>query len=116
MDIIRTDRKKKRTPYYIGGAVLALVLITAALSQLKPAAPGVDRAAVYTDTVRRGTFMRQVRGPGTLVPEQILIISARTNGRVEELLVQPGTTVSRRADHAAEQPGRAAAAAGIGGC
>ena len=93
MDIVRTDRKKKRTPYYVGGGVLALVLITAALSQLKPAAPGVESAAVYTDTVRQGTFMRQVRGPGTLVPEQIVIISARTNGRIEEILVQPGTTV-----------------------
>jgi multidrug resistance efflux pump len=93
MDIIRTDRKKKRAPYYIGGGVLALALITAALSQLEPAAPGVERAAIYTDTVRRGTFMRQVRGPGTLVPERIVIISARTNGRIEELFVQPGVAV-----------------------
>lgn len=93
MDIIRTDRKKKRTPYYIGAGLLAVALITAALSQLKPAAPGVEAAAVYTDTVRQGTFMRQVRGPGTLVPEQIVIISARTNGRIEELLVQPGVAV-----------------------
>jgi len=93
MDIIRTDRKKKRTVYYVAAGVVALALITLLLGQLKPAAPGVESAAVYTDTVRRGTFTRQVRGPGTLVPERIVIISARTNGRVEELLVQPGVAI-----------------------
>jgi HlyD family secretion protein len=93
MDRVRTDKRKKRTPYYIGAGVVAVALITAALSQLKPAAPGVESASVYSDTVRQGTFMRQVRGPGTLVPEQIVIISARTNGRVEELFAQAGVPV-----------------------
>lgn len=93
MDKVRTDKKKKRTPYYIGAGVVAVALITAALSQLKPAAPGVESASIYSDTVRQGTFMRQVRGPGTLVPEQIVIISARTNGRVEEIFAQAGVKV-----------------------
>ena len=93
MDKVRTDKKKKRGPWYIGGGILAAAVITAGLSQLKPAAPSVDEATVYTDTVRRGSFLRQVRGPGTLVPEQILIVSARTNGRVEEIYVQPSVQV-----------------------
>jgi multidrug resistance efflux pump len=93
MDKVRTDKKKKRTPYYIGAGLAAVALITAALSQLKPAAPGVESASIYSDTVRQGTFMRQVRGPGTLVPEQIVIISARTNGRIDELFVQAGVPV-----------------------
>jgi len=93
MDIIRTDRRKQRTPYYIGGGIVGIALVTAALSRLEPAAPTVEGASVYSDTVRRGTFTRQVRGPGTLVPEQIVIISARTNGRIDEILAQPGITV-----------------------
>lgn len=93
MDKVRTDKKKKRTPYYVGAGLVAVALITAALSQLKPAAPGVESASIYSDTVRQGTFMRQVRGPGTLVPEQIVIISARTNGRIDELFVQAGVPV-----------------------
>ena len=59
-------------------------LVTYALSRLKPAAPSVDRATVYTDTVKRGPMLRDVRGLGTLVPETILVIPAATDGRVEK--------------------------------
>jgi HlyD family secretion protein len=74
------------------GAVVVLGL-TAALWRLEPAAPSVDRSTVWTDSVRRGEFVRQVRGPGTLVPEQARWIVAVTSGRIERLHVQPGESV-----------------------
>jgi multidrug efflux pump subunit AcrA (membrane-fusion protein) len=77
------------------GAAIAAVLLaaTVAVARLDPAAPSVDRASIWTDTVRRGTMLREVRGPGTLVPEQIRWISAVTAGRVERILAQAGTEV-----------------------
>lgn len=72
---------------------MAIVLITIGLSRLKPAAPTVERATVYIDTVKRGPMLRQVRGLGTLVPEDIRWIPAVTNGRVERIVVFPGAQV-----------------------
>jgi len=63
------------------------------LSRLKPAAPSVERATVWLDTVKRGPMLRQVRGLGTLVPEDILWIPATTDGRVEQQLALPGIVV-----------------------
>ena len=94
MDIPRPQKDKKKKAYLYGGlGVAAVVLITVAVGSLEPAAPSVSRATVFTDSVRRGTMLIQVRGPGTLVPEQIRWISALTAGRVERKLVQPGTMV-----------------------
>jgi HlyD family secretion protein len=93
MDKPRTSNRKKRQPLYIGGGVALAALITLGLSQLKPAPPSVEGAAIYTDTVRRGELVRQVRGPGTLTPEHIRIIPAVTAGRVDEILARPGTVV-----------------------
>lgn len=73
-------------------AVVPLIFL--GVSQLKPAAPTVDRTAIWIDTVRRGTMLRQVRGLGTLVPEEIWWISATVDARVQRILVQPGTEVS----------------------
>lgn len=73
--------------------MLLAAAITLGLSQLEPAAPSVDRAGVWTDSVRRGPFVREVRGVGTLVPENIRIIPARTPGRVEQIFARPGTVV-----------------------
>jgi len=96
MDIIREEnkgkKKKKRILQGIGVVVL-LILITGGLRTLKPAAPSVDTATVWMDTVEHGTMVRQVRGPGTLVPEQRRWITAVTAGRVEEILSLPGTQV-----------------------
>lgn len=93
MDIPR-EPKKKRKKYVYGGVALAtVVFVTVALGNLKPAAPSVDRATVYMDSVRRGTMVRQVRGPGTLVPEQIRWVPAITAGRVERKFVDPGAEV-----------------------
>jgi HlyD family secretion protein len=96
MDIARPDlaRARRRRRILAGsGIAVALVVVTAALSQLEPAAPSVDRAAVWIDTVERGEMLRQVRGPGTLVPEEEQWISASHPGRVERILVRPGTEV-----------------------
>ncbi len=97
MDIKRTDIKarKQRQRIALGvGAVLVIALGSWGVASLEPAAPRVEKASVWTDTVKRGEFLRQVRGPGTLVPVQIRWISAETNARVERILVKPGATVS----------------------
>jgi HlyD family secretion protein len=94
MDIPRVSKRSNRK-YIVGGAGLLVVLVTTiAVARIEPAAPSVDRASIWTDTVKRGTMVRQVRGPGTLVPEQIRYISAVTAGRVERVLIQPGATVT----------------------
>lgn len=93
MDIPREPRKKRGRYVVISIGIGAVALTTLALSRLKPAAPSVDRAAVWVDTVRMGEMVRQVRGPGTLVPEEIRWISAIAAGRVESKLVLPGTQV-----------------------
>lgn len=96
MDIPRPnaakDRRKKRIIYGVVTAVV-LVGITVALSRLKPAAPTVERNLVWIDTVKRGPMVRQVRGLGTLVPEEIRWIAARTQGRVDKIILRPGAQV-----------------------
>ena len=94
MDIPREKTRSNKRYVYGGLAVLALVLATVALSRLDPSAPVVDRATIWMDTVERGTMLREVRGPGTLVPEQIRLIPAVTAGRVERRHLQPGTEVT----------------------
>lgn len=93
MDKPRTDKPKKRGPLYIAAALLGAVIITVGLSRLKPAPPSVEAATILVDTVRRGPLVKAVRGPGTLIPEDIRIIPAVTPGRIEEILVRPGTEV-----------------------
>jgi multidrug resistance efflux pump len=85
--------KKKKALLYGGLGLVGLVVVTVALGKLEPAAPSVDGGTVFIDSVRRGTMLVQVRGPGTLVPEQIRYVSALTAGRVERKLVQPGARV-----------------------
>jgi multidrug resistance efflux pump len=93
LDIPREPPSKKKR-YVIGGAIVVVILaVTAALGRLEPAAPTVDRATLWIDTVRRGEMVRQVRGPGTLVPEQIFWISAVTGGRVERVYLRPPAKV-----------------------
>lgn len=94
MDIPRPQANRKKKAYIYGGLGLAaVVVITIAVGSLDPADPTVSRATVFTDSVERGTMLVQVRGPGTLVPEQIRWISALTAGRIERKLVEPGTVV-----------------------
>ncbi|MCP5109786.1 MAG: HlyD family efflux transporter periplasmic adaptor subunit [bacterium] len=74
--------------------VLAVGATTVALSRLKPAAPTVEASTVWRDTVKRGEMLRNVRGLGTLVPEEILFIPAINEGRVERIVVRPGAKVT----------------------
>lgn len=97
MDIARPDQskaKRKKRLIYGALAVLALIALTVLLARLKPAAPTLDRNLVYIDTVKRGQMLRQVRGLGTLVPEEIRWIAARTPGRVDKIILRPGATVT----------------------
>ena len=72
---------------------MALVLVAVAVTRLKPAAPTVERSLVWIDTVKRGEMLREVRGVGTLVPEQISWIAARSAGRIDRIVLRPGATV-----------------------
>jgi multidrug efflux pump subunit AcrA (membrane-fusion protein) len=95
VDIPRAPAERGRKRLLYGGlAVLGLVLATLGLKSLKPAAPSVDRAAVWIDSVQRGPLLIEVRGPGTLVPERVRWISAITAGRVEKRLAEPGQEVN----------------------
>lgn len=87
-------KKKIRRAAYTTAAAVVIILITIGVSQLKPAAPSVERSTVWIETVQRGSFTRQVRGAGTLVPEDIRWISATTSGRVQRILLRPGAQVS----------------------
>jgi HlyD family secretion protein len=86
-------QKKIRRIIYGAGGVLLVLLVSYGVSRLKPAAPGVDKATVWVDTVKRGSMVRQVRGSGTLIPEDIRWIPASTQGRVERILLRPGAEV-----------------------
>jgi HlyD family secretion protein len=96
MDIARPSNAKKkriRQAIYTVVGLTAIVLVSVGLSRLKPAAPTVERAVVWPDTVKRGPMVRQVRGLGTLTPEDIRWIPATTQGRVEKIILRPGTQV-----------------------
>ncbi len=97
VDIARPSqaRKKKiRRILYVSIAVIVVAGISLGVSKLKPAAPTVDRAVVWIDSVKRGSMLRQVRGSGTLVPEDIRWIPARSQGRVERIVLRPGAVVT----------------------
>lgn len=100
MDIPRkqtaTRNRRRRKVVYAVAGLAALVLATVAVTRYKPtaAAPSVERSSVTIDTVKRGPMLRRVSGAGTLVPEDIRVIAASTQGQVERVLVQAGTQVS----------------------
>lgn len=90
--VVRNKKIRQAIYVIIGLAIVGGVSVT--LARLKPAAPTVTASTVWIDTVKRGEMVRQVRGLGTLVPEEIVWIPATTSGRVERRLVQPGTMVT----------------------
>ncbi|HVR41807.1 MAG TPA: HlyD family efflux transporter periplasmic adaptor subunit [Thermoanaerobaculia bacterium] len=97
MDIVRegvVEKKRRQRILMWGGGVVLVALVTLGISQLKPAAPTVERATIWPDEVKRGPMLRQVRGTGSLVPEEIRWISAATDGRIESILVHPGAAVT----------------------
>jgi HlyD family secretion protein len=97
VDIPRTSavrQKRIRRAAYAGVGLVAIALVTVGVSRLQPAAPSVERSTVWVDTVKRGSMLRQVRGAGTLIPEDIRWIPAATEGRVEQIVVRPGAVVT----------------------
>jgi HlyD family secretion protein len=97
MDVPRKSNKKKRQVKRILYALLAIVAVagvTVGVSRLKPAAPSAEDGTLWKDTVKRGPMLRQVRGLGTLIPEEIRWIPAISQGRVEKKLVQVGAEVN----------------------
>src|SRR5438034_1499432 len=96
MDIPRKGAARSRLiKRIVVGLIIAITVpaITIALRRLQPAAQSVERSTVWPDTVKRGEMIVQVRGLGTLVPEDILTIPATTDGRVEKRVLLPGTPV-----------------------
>lgn len=94
MDIKREPPKKTKRYIGIAVGVLGVIAVSAFISRLQPAAPPVERGTLWFDTVKRGTMSRDVNAPGTLEPEYVRNITALITGRVEELPVKPGATVT----------------------
>ena len=96
MDIPRKVSKIRRIirrSLYALTGLLVVALVSMGLSRLEPAAPSVDRRILWIDTVKRGSMLRQVRGVGTLVSEDVLVVPATVGGRVTRILVEPGAIV-----------------------
>src|ERR1043166_5538803 len=89
-NVVRKRRRKKLL--YTAAALGLLTATTVGISQLKPALPLVEN--VYSDAVKRGELPLQVRGSGTLLPEEIVWIATLNAARVEKILVMPGATVT----------------------
>jgi HlyD family secretion protein len=96
MDIPRPEIARRKRRQRLISSILALVVLTGitfAFARLKPAAPSVDAGSILMDVVKRGELLRQVRGNGTLVPEDIRWITTINAGRIDAVLVLPGTPV-----------------------
>jgi len=96
MDIPRKNSKRKRIirrVLYVTSGLLVVGIVSMGLSRLEPAAPSVDRRTLWIDTAKRGPMLRQVRGVGNLVSEDVLVVPATVGGRVIQILVEPGTVV-----------------------
>jgi HlyD family secretion protein len=96
MDIARPSNARARTMRRIAYGTSAIVLlggVTLGLSRLRPAPPAIERAAVWIDAVQWGDMRREVRGLGVLVPEEARWIPARTEARVDRIVVRPGAVV-----------------------
>jgi multidrug efflux pump subunit AcrA (membrane-fusion protein) len=94
VDIKREPQSKKKQYILWGTGIVAIGAVSLMISGLKPAAPSVEFATLWADSVKRGELVREVRAGGTLVPEHIRIIAAVTAGRIESLPVRPGVTVT----------------------
>ena len=98
MDIARPEfklQKRRRQIVMFGVGVVLVVAASIGVMRLKPAAPSVERGTVWTDVVKRGSMLRQVRGPGSLIPAQEAVrqIPAETEATVVRIRVLPGTQV-----------------------
>jgi len=96
LDIKREPPKKTKKIVGISLGIVAIAAVTVGISRLRPAAPPVERGTLWIDTVKRGSMTRDVNAPGTLEPEYVRNVVALTSGRVEELPVQPGISVTSK--------------------
>ena len=94
VDIARAPKPKTGKYIMYGAGGVVLLVVTVALSKLKPAAPTVERSIISIDSVRQGNLVVEVRGPGTLVPEHIRNIPAVTSARVDRIVAQVGQQVT----------------------
>src|SRR5579863_148919 len=100
MDIARPDikqKKKRQTLLWAGAAVIVVAVLAVTVMRLKPAAPTVDRSTIWTDTVKRGPLVRQVRSStGVLAPREdsIELIPAQTDATVVRIRILPGAQVT----------------------
>jgi HlyD family secretion protein len=97
MDIPRIGYRQKKWRRNVLLLLLAAAVVTGVsifVARLEPALPAVDRSSIWIDTVSRGPLIRDVRGIGTLVPEDVRWIPARTDARVEQIVIWPGTEVT----------------------
>ena len=97
VDIARPQaarRRRIRQALYVTAGITLIAIVTYGVTRPKPAAPGVQLGTLYTDTVKRGQMLRQVRGPGTLVPQVVRVIAAPVEGRVERIHVLAGEQVT----------------------
>jgi HlyD family secretion protein len=94
MDIARAPKSKRPRYAIIAVGFVVVALLAAWVSSLEPAEATVARSSLIIDSVRRGDMVREVRGPGTLVPERIRLISAVTSARVDRIVAQPGESVT----------------------
>src|SRR5688572_27387122 len=93
MDVPRLTavrNKRIKRVIYLSLVLIAASAMTLGLSRMKPAAPSVERATVWIDQVKRGPMLREVRGLGTLVPEEVRWIPAMRDGLVEKINSRPG--------------------------
>lgn len=96
MDIPRKNAARRKLIRWTVTGVVTLAAVTGisfGVRRLKPAAQSVDMSTLWPDTVRRGPMVREVNGLGTLVPEDTMLITATTDGRIERILIRPGTPV-----------------------
>ncbi|MFP5286644.1 MAG: efflux RND transporter periplasmic adaptor subunit [Thermoanaerobaculia bacterium] len=96
MDKPRTgyaEKQRLRRTLMLVGAVAVIILVTLGIRTIEPAAPPVRRETLWIDTVKRGAMVLEVRGPGTLVPVEVRVISAPVEGRVERIPALPGVPV-----------------------
>ena len=97
-------RRLRRNLIFIGIAVV-VVSITVGISKLEPAAPSVDKNTLFFGKVTRGPMLRDVRGPGTLVPEDVRVVSLPVEGLVERIPALAGVRVESLAAALATEPG-----------
>lgn len=98
MDVPRQDlkiKKERRRRLWMAVGVVSVLALVGFTLTLDPAAPSVDADTLWTGTVQRGEMLRQVRGPGTLVPKDVRFVAAESDGRVERVLVKPGAVVEQ---------------------